>query len=465
MCLTGLQKIGGGLINLSKHLKLSAGYTELRVQELRTDVVRLVNGSVNENSRATVVGACARAFRDGKWGFACNPYTDSESLSSLVSIASENACEVAAVALMEMNDLPVFQGDIAFPAKSFQISTDSVLEFLSNIDTKLSKRFKKITATASQFTGIGELVRLATSDGCQRDTDLERATLFFTITSAHGGQKYRLSKKFSGISLIRSFMASPDLLLEELEKLYEKLRQKAEGISPFPGIHECILGSSLTGILAHEAIGHTVEADLIRAGSIAGDFMDHTVASPLVSLVDFASECRGITCPVPVFMDEEGIVARDVKIIENGVLRSFLHNRESAAAFGVEPAGNGRARQYNHEPLIRMRNTAILPGNDNLEEMIASVDKGYYLMDYSNGQADMTGEFMFSVNQGYEIIDGKLGQAIHDTTVSGLAFDVLKSVSAVSNRMEWSSAGCGKKYGIAVGMGGPDVKCMVRIGG
>jgi len=112
-----------------------------------------------------------------------------------------------------------------------------------------------------------------------------------------------------------------------------------------------------------------------------------------------------------------------------------------------------------------MRNTAILPGKDKLEEIISSVKNGYYLLDYSNGQADSTGEFMFTVTEGYEIVNGRLGKAIRDTTVSGLAFDVLKSVTAVSDTMKWSNAGCGKKYGIAVGMGGPALKCTLKVGG
>ena len=143
-----------------------------------------------------------------------------------------------------------------------------------------------------------------------------------------------------------------------------------------------------------------------------------------------------------------------------------MNNRETAEKYGQRPAGNARAWAYADEPLIRMRNTCILPGKNTLEELIASVDDGYYLVDSRNGQADLTGEFMFGVACGYEIKHGKLGRALLDTTVSGVAFDMLKTVDMVSDTVEWSSSGfCGKKQMIPVGMGGPCMRCKIMIGG
>ena len=98
--------------------------------------------------------------------------------------------------------------------------------------------------------------------------------------------------------------------------------------------------------------------------------------------------------------------------------------------------------------------------------MISSIKDGYYFTKTSNGQADTTGEFMFGVTGGYEIKDGKLGRAIKDTTISGKAFDVLSSVTMVSDEMKWSAGGmCGKKQPIPTGMGGPAIKCKVNVGG
>jgi TldD protein len=132
----------------------------------------------------------------------------------------------------------------------------------------------------------------------------------------------------------------------------------------------------------------------------------------------------------------------------------------------MELTGNARAYSYTDEPLVRMRNTAILSGASKIEDMIASIDDGYLLMRPTNGQADSTSEFMFGVQMGYEIKNGKLGNAISDTTISGVAFDMLNNVTMVSDEMVWSCAGmCGKKQPMPVGMGGPAVKTKVYIGG
>jgi TldD protein len=97
--------------------------------------------------------------------------------------------------------------------------------------------------------------------------------------------------------------------------------------------------------------------------------------------------------------------------------------------------------------------------------MIAAIDDGYYLVETGNGQADTTGEFMFGINVGYEIKHGKLGRAIRDTTISGVAFEMLKTVDMLSDDLVWATGMCGKKQSIPVGMGGPAVRCTVNIGG
>ena len=190
------------------------------------------------------------------------------------------------------------------------------------------------------------------------------------------------------------------------------------------------------------------------------------MASPLISLTDFAHTAFGKRAPLPVYVDDEGTLCQDAVIIKDGVLKSYMNNLESAQHFGVSPNGNARAYAFSDEPLIRMRNTAIHPGKDKLEDMIASVDKGYYLTRTQNGQADTTGEFMFGITMGYEIVNGKLGRALRDTTISGVAFNMLKTVDMLSDSVSWDFAGyCGKKQPMAVSMGGPSIRCKVNIGG
>jgi TldD protein len=286
------------------------------------------------------------------------------------------------------------------------------------------------------------------------------------MTMTEKNEPIDLYKVFGGLGQFEDVFDRPESLFDKIDSLAAELQKKAKGIYAKAGIHDVVLGPDIAGILAHEAIGHTVEADLVQGGSVAGDMMDQEVASPLVNMVDFAHTAMGLTCPVPLWVDDEGIEAQDAVLIDNGVLKSFLHNKYSAQHFNAEPAGNARAYGFYDEPLIRMRNTAILPGNSKLSDMIASIDNGYYFMRSSNGQADSTGEFMFGVVAGYEIKNGKIGDALRDSTISGVAFEMLKTVSMVSDDIIWASGGmCGKKQLIPTGMGGPAIKCRINVGG
>jgi TldD protein len=162
------------------------------------------------------------------------------------------------------------------------------------------------------------------------------------------------------------------------------------------------------------------------------------------------------------------VAGKRTVIIDHGILRDYLHSRESAAAFGMEPKGNARAFTYRDEPIIRMTNTFILPGEDNLDEMIAGIDDGFFLKELGQGgQADATAEFMFGVAEAYRIVDGKVGEMVKGITISGQAFDVLESVDAVSSDFEMAmGAGhCGKFQAAKVDAGGPYLRCRVTVGG
>jgi TldD protein len=166
-------------------------------------------------------------------------------------------------------------------------------------------------------------------------------------------------------------------------------------------------------------------------------------------------------------VDDEGVPAATTTIIKDGVLNSYLHNRESAALYGVEPTGNARAWLYNDEPLIRMRNTYIQPGHQSLEQIIADTSDGYLVDCPLGGQADATGEFMFGAQKVVRIENGKLTQMYRGATISGQAFDVLSTVDAVSTefRLDLGSGYCGKGQPAKVDAGGPYIRCKAVIGG
>ena len=457
-------------IDLSKSASRFSAYTELRLQENRNTRLMMLNGDLVTNSRSSKLGASARCWKQGRWGFASSADMSQDTLATLVRNAQGNADFLAGrnrtgqQSLLESSFK--FRRDLS--TSKPRLSTQQLIGYMRALDGHITANFPKVSARQVMLMQEELEKRLHTSTGSEAYTLLPRAMIYVTLTGENAkGEPVEVMEMFTegGANFEDSF-GEPESLLHRLDSAYEHLCRKLEAVPASAGRKTVILDSHLTGILAHEAVGHTTEADLVLGGSVAGDNLDRKVASDLITMVDFAHSYNGEQLPVPVWVDDEGTEARDAVLIENGVLRGFMHSRDTAAHFGHELTGNARAFLFSDEPLIRMRNTAILPGSDKLEDMIASVEDGYYLIETGNGQADSTSEFMFGVTLGYEIKNGQLGRAITDTTISGVAFDMLNSVTMVSDQMSWECGGyCGKKQPMVVSTGGPALKCEVNIGG
>ena len=454
--------------NISHYSKLFTEYTELRIQENRDLGIVMVNGDIVKNAKAAVSGVSARVYKDGVWGFSSNPDSSDEKIKQVIKSARDNAVFLNSKEKRKAGGLPMANAvsENDFSTKKHKKSQKDLIEFIKEVDIHIVKKYPKLFSRTIALSCLDMEKSLVTSCGSLSYSMIPRAILYITLSVEKNKEPIELSDVYGGFGEFEDNFSDPNLLFKKIDAQYEHLLKKKEGVYPKAGIKDCILDAELSGILAHEAIGHTVEADGVLGGSIAGEYLNQKVASPLINLVDFANTALGKLCPVPVFIDDEGTKAKDAVIIENGILKSFLHNKETAKHFNMELTGNARAFQFSDEPIIRMRNTAILPGKDKLEEMISSIDDGYYLIRPSNGEADSTSEFMFGVTLGYEIKNGKLGKALRNTTISGIAFDVLKTVDMISDEMNWSCSGfCGKKQWIPVGFGGPAIKCKVNIGG
>ncbi|MBI5496628.1 MAG: TldD/PmbA family protein [Deltaproteobacteria bacterium] len=258
---------------------------------------------------------------------------------------------------------------------------------------------------------------------------------------------------------------------ESAEELADKAARTAVDLLragyPAAGNRRVVLAPDVVGLLIHEAIGHTVEADFVLSGSAAAGRLGQLVASPLVNLADSGDSPYepGAGGCVPV--DDEGIIARRADIIREGRLVGYLHNRETAEKFGVAPTGNARAYEYDNTPLIRMRNTYLEPGRQTLPELLDGVEDGYLLAGARNGQADANAEFMFAVQEVYPVKKGKLGSLLRGCTMTGNAFDVLRSVDGLGDQFSWrlGSGFCGKGQPAKVDAGGPHLRCQVLLGG
>lgn len=456
---------------IAKHASGFKEYTELRIQENRTLRISLLNGDVVGNARGAQSGASARAFKNGVWGFASSPELADSSIGSMVDKAVANARFLGdreTAGALTHGPLPSRPGraHMDLGTTKPRKSQKELIDFIRAIDSYCLKHYPGLSSRSVSLSCLDMEKTLLTADGAEAYSLIPRSILMVSLTVDAEGVPVDLYEVYGGLGQFEDVFDDPRDLFANIDLLADNLARKSKGVYARTGTHDVVLDSDLAGILAHEAIGHTVEADGVLGGSVAADAMDKQVASPLVTLVDFANTALGQTCPVPLWTDDEGVDARDAVLIDKGVLRSYMHNKESAAHFGVEPTGNARAYGFYDEPLIRMRNTAILPGSSKLQDMISSVDNGYYFLRSSNGQADSSSEFMFGVVMGFEIKGGKIGEALRDTTISGVAFDMLKTITAVSDDMSWSCAGmCGKKQSIPVGMGGPAVRCRINVGG
>jgi len=421
------------------------------------------------NTQSTVGGVSARVYRGGTYGFASGAEYSDESVKNVIAAATGNAAFMDTHVNKGMPPLPQLP-----PGKSElrtlpgdTLPQSVLIDFANGLDSLVKEKYKKLTnrTVIADVLGIEKL--LVVSDGADMHWFQPRSSVYVIMNAeTDDGIPVELFHVISNFGRFNEVYPDPVALLPELDEIYEALMHKREGVFSKAGLCKCVMHPELAGILAHEAVGHTVEADIVMGGSVAASNLNKQVASEIVSMVDFAHTAFGEPCPLPVYADDEGVEAEDAVLIENGILKGFMHSRETARHFDTKPQGNARGFLFNDEPLIRMRNTVILPGKSKLDDMIASIDDGYYLMKSGNGQADTTGEFMFSIELGYEIKNGKIGKAIRETTISGVAFEMLKTVDMVSDDMLWMIGGfCGKKQPMTTGMGGPAIRCDINIGG
>ena len=446
----------------------SGSHTELRGQLNRSRRVTLLSGSIVNNARSDISGVSARVYRHGTYGFSSMAEYSAEAAEKVLRAASENAAFMDGHAPAGKPSLPVLPYDRYQVKNGINDPAQKVyIDFAKALDAYIADHCPELISRVVVATEDSMEKLLVTSDGMDSHAIAPRSYCYVFMTAeTPDGQPVELFKSFGGAGTFDLNFTDPAVWHPQIDQLYEHLMQKREGVYADAGEKTVILGGMMTGMLSHEAVGHTVEADLVLGGSVAAHSLNKRVAGEKVTLTDFAHTAFGKRCPLPVFVDDEGTKAEDVTLIKDGILVGYMNSRETAQHFGMEPKGNARAWLFSDEPLIRMRNTSVHPGTDKLEDMIASIDDGYYLIDSGNGQADTTGEFMFGVTMGYEIKNGKLGKALLDTTISGVAFDMLKTVDMVGDDVVWTSSGfCGKKQPMPVGMGGPALRCKVMIGG
>jgi TldD protein len=243
----------------------------------------------------------------------------------------------------------------------------------------------------------------------------------------------------------------------------EALRQALVNLGSVPapaGEMPIVLGPGWPGILLHEAIGHGLEGDFNRKKTSAfAGLMGQRVAAPGVTVVDDGTidRRRG-----SLTVDDEGTPTQQTVLIEDGILVGFMQDRMNARLMDMRPTGNGRRQSYAHHPMPRMTNTVMRSGDRTRDEIVASVKRGLYAVNFGGGQVDITnGKFVFSASEAYLIEDGKIGPAVKGATIIGNGPDALTKVAMVGDdsAMDPGIGTCGKEgQGVPVGVGQPTLR-------
>ena len=410
-------------------------------------------------------------LKGGVFGFASCSSADPKDVTKAIQQARSAAEKSAAKRREKIDGLAVCDlatGHFELPGVDDVLNRtlEEKIGLAREVEAQTRKAAQKVSTATCMYREILEEKAIVTTDGAACSFRLVRPEFRISAMAENGGERQSSSRTI-GVT------GGWDCLFKDRPP--EQLAHEAAGTAvdllaakrPEGGRATVILAPSIVGLLVHEAIGHTVEADFVQSGSVAQGKLGKRVGSDLVTLCDsgLSEYHEGAGGSLPV--DDEGVPTQRTVIIQNGVLKSYLHDRTTAARFGATPTGSARAWEYSDVPLIRMRNTYLEPGESTLEEMIAGTQDGYLLDGPRNGQADATGEFMFNVERAWRIRGGRKGELLRGLTISGIAFDVMHTVDAVSREFKWDlGAGyCGKGQPAKVDAGGPYVRCQVLLGG
>ena len=439
---------------------------ELFFQHQRSESWALEDGIVKEGGFSVDHGVGVRAVAGEKTGFA---YAEDIMLPSLTS-ATEAARSIARqgssgrlrapVAVTATSQYPRVDpigslSDEQKVAVLHQVDTLARAEdpCVKEVNVRLAASHDSLLVVASDGTlaaDVRPLVRLDVSVIVEKDGRRERGF-------AGGGGRYDLKQLISG-----GFPA--ELAREAVRSGLLNLDAADAPAGPMP----VVLGPGWPGVLLHEAVGHGLEGDANRKGSSAfANRMGEQVASKLCTVVDDGTLAgrRG-----SLSIDDEGTDTQETVLIENGILKGYMQDKHNARLMGVESTGNGRRQSYAHLPIPRMTNTFMRAGEHDPGEIIESVERGIYAVNFGGGQVDITsGKFVFSATEAYLIEKGKVTTPIRGATLIGNGPEVMGRISMVGNdlALDQGVGVCGKDgQTVPVGVGQPTLKIdEVIVGG
>ncbi len=337
-----------------------------------------------------------------------------------------------------------------------EISFEEKLKAIEAIEAYVRARDPRVSQVTVSLAGNWQAVQIM-REGGQRTGDIRPLVRLNINVICKKGDRME-----SGSSGAGGRVSYSEYLTEKNWKAQadEALRQALVNLESRPapaGEMPVVLGPGWPGVLLHEAVGHGLEGDFNRKKtSVFSEMMGERVASKGVTVIDDGTfqDRRG-----SISIDDEGTPSAENILIEDGILKGYMQDRMNARLMGVTATGNGRREDYGSQPMPRMTNTFMLAGDKDPAQIIASVDKGLYAVNFGGGQVDITsGKFVFSASEAYMIENGKLTHPVKGATLIGNGPDVMQKVKMIGNDLQMDNGigTCGKAgQSVPVGIGQP----------
>jgi len=346
------------------------------------------------------------------------------------------------------------------------VRPEQKLPLLTGVNEKALAADPRVKKVVVNFADQASVILIADSNGKIVEDAQPMTSLYLSCVAEQDGRREQNTYGVAGRADLGYY--SPDRLDRVVREAVARTTILFEAVPAPAGEMPVVLAAGASGILLHEAIGHGMEADFNRKNvSIYSDKIGKPVAAPFVNIVDEGTQ---VAARGALNVDDEGNEVGRTMLVQDGVLATYLHDTISAKHYGVKPTGSGRRQSYQHAPMPRMRSTYMLPGPHKKEEIIASVKKGVFCINFSNGQVQIgAGDFTFYVKNGYLIEDGKLTKPVKDINIIGNGPKVLEKMDMVADDLLIDEGGwtCGKDgQSVPVSQGIPTVRvASITVGG